>query len=133
MKLGRFVCKSLAVAWAAPASLVGVAVGAVALATGGRGQLRAGALEFSGGWIRPLFNVMPIRPLAMTLGHVILGLNDDALRITADHERVHVRQYERWGPVLVPAYLVCSLVLWMRGRRAYLDNPFERQAYREAP
>jgi hypothetical protein len=30
-----------------------------------------------------------------------------------------------------PAYLLCSLVLWLRGGRAYRDNPFERQAYEE--
>ena len=27
-----------------------------------------------------------------------------------------------------PAYLICSLFLWINGRRPYLDNPFELQA-----
>ena len=30
-----------------------------------------------------------------------------------------------------PADLGCSLVLWLAGRRAYRDNPFERQAFEE--
>ena len=30
-----------------------------------------------------------------------------------------------------PAYLGCSLALWLMGRRPYYDNPFERQAYEE--
>jgi len=42
---------------------------------------------------------------------------------------VHVRQYERWGPLFGPAYLGCSLVLWLMGKRAYRDNPFEVEAY----
>jgi hypothetical protein len=32
-----------------------------------------------------------------------------------------------------PAYLGCSLVLRLTGRRAYRDNPFERQAYDATP
>ena len=44
---------------------------------------------------------------------------------------VHVRQFERWGPLMGPAYLLSSLVLWLAGRRPYLDNPFEREAYGE--
>jgi len=70
--------------------------------------------------------------LAITLGHTILGQPDAALDISRDHEMVHVRQFERWGPLMGPAYLGCSLVLWLTGRRAYYDNPFERQAYQEA-
>ena len=45
------------------------------------------------------------------------------------HEMVHVRQYERWGPFFIPAYLACSLGLWLAGKDAYRDNPFEREAY----
>jgi hypothetical protein len=45
------------------------------------------------------------------------------------HELVHVRQYERWGVLFIPAYLLCSLVLWLTGRDPYRDNPFEREAY----
>jgi hypothetical protein len=46
-----------------------------------------------------------------------------------EHELVHVRQYERWGPLFVPAYLLCWLVQMLRGKSGYWDNPFEREAY----
>jgi hypothetical protein len=29
----------------------------------------------------------------------------------------------------VPAYLLCWLVLMLRGKSGYWDNPFEREAY----
>ena len=69
--------------------------------------------------------------MALTLGHTVLGQTDAALDISRDHEMVHVRQFERWGPLMGPAYLGCSLALWLMGRRPYHDNPFERQAYEE--
>jgi hypothetical protein len=42
---------------------------------------------------------------------------------------VHVRQYERWGPAFLPAYLLSSLLQLLRGRNPYRENHFERQAY----
>ena len=65
----------------------------------------------------------------MTLGHVVIARDEHLLEETRAHERVHVRQCERWGPLFIPAYLAASLVLWLVGRRAYEDNPFEREAY----
>ena len=59
--------------------------------------------------------------MAHTLGHTVLGQTDAALEIAREHELVHVRQYERWGPFMGPAYLGCSLVLW-------LTAPHERTA-----
>ena len=49
------------------------------------------------------------------------------------HEHVHVRQYERWGPLFIPAYLLSSLVQLLRGRNPYRENHFERQAFALAP
>jgi cardiolipin synthase len=66
---------------------------------------------------------------AMTLGHVVLGVNRLALDETRDHERVHVRQVERWGPAFIPAYLFASVLAWWRGEDPYLDNHFEREAF----
>ena len=66
---------------------------------------------------------------AMTLGHVVIGRDGQLLDLTRDHERVHVRQCERWGPLFIPAYLLASLVVMARGGRPYEDNPFEREAY----
>lgn len=98
---------------------------------GGCGRVRAGAIEFYGRPIQWLFQWTPATRMAsaMTLGHVIVGTSRDALDHACDHERVHVRQYERWGPFFVPAYLLASAVLWCRGKNPYWDNPFEREAY----
>ena len=68
---------------------------------------------------------------AMTLGHVVIARDRSLLDRTREHERVHVRQYERWGPLFIPAYLMLSLLMRLRGRRAYEDNPFEREAFGE--
>ena len=65
----------------------------------------------------------------MTMGHVVFGQTDAALDITRRHEHVHVRQYERWGPLFVPAYLAASALLYLRGRDGYRENPFEIEAY----
>jgi hypothetical protein len=66
---------------------------------------------------------------ALTLGHCILGQSTESLHAARDHEHVHVRQYQRWGPFFLPAYLAWSAVLWFQGRDAYLENPFEVDAY----
>jgi hypothetical protein len=61
---------------------------------------------------------------AITFGHVILCVDQADEQLLA-HELVHVRQYERWGPFFIPAYVVASVGAKARGRRAYADNPFE--------
>jgi len=66
----------------------------------------------------------------MTLGHTILGRNIETLEIVRTHELIHVRQYEKWGVLFIPVYLVCSVYLWLAGKDCYRDNPFEQQAYR---
>ena len=121
--------------WASPWTLLGLLAGLAGLATGGRARRRGQVLEFYGGAVAWFLRHLPgaIAPMAMTLGHVVLGQTDAALDLAHRHEMVHVRQYERWGPLFVPAYLAWSLVLWLTGRDAYRDNPFERQAYREIP
>ena len=54
---------------------------------------------------------------------------EPALDISREHELIHVRQYERWGPCFGPVYLGCSLWLWLRGKDGYRENPFEKEAY----
>jgi hypothetical protein len=66
----------------------------------------------------------------MTLGHVVLGRDREALAQTRAHERVHVRQYERWGPAFIPAYLLASLWGFVTGAGAYHGNAFERAAFK---
>jgi hypothetical protein len=131
----KFAIKTVLILWASPYSLIGVAVGLLGMATGGKGRLRAGALEFYGGATRALVRRLPtgIKTAGFTLGHVILGQDDDGLRWAGDHERVHVRQFERWGPFMGPAYLLASAWMWLSGKDFYMDNPFEVEAYRQAP
>ncbi|MDC0935164.1 hypothetical protein OAS39_02680 [Pirellulales bacterium] len=121
--------------WASPWTLLGLIVGGLALASGGRVQRRDGILEFHGRLIARLLTHRRrgIAFSAMTLGHVVVGRSAQALDAAHEHELVHVRQYERWGPLFIPAYLICSLFIWLRGGNPYFDNPFEREAYRIAP
>ena len=120
--------------WASPWTLIGLCIGLLGLATGGHARRRGRILEFYGGAVTWLLKKLPTGQLtlAMTWGHVVLGQTDASLDIAREHEMVHVRQYERWGPFFGPAYVLCSLVLWFAGKNAYRDNPFEVQAYNEA-
>lgn len=130
----RSMTSTLAMLWAGPNSLLGVFIGCLTVLTGGKAQVRRGVLEFHGGFARWLLGILPAGEiLAMTLGHVVIGVSDVALEIARDHEHVHVRQYERWGPLFLPAYILNSLWQWCKGRRPYRDNFFERQAYGEEP
>lgn len=127
----------LAYAWASPTTSLGLLVTAAALVSGGRASVVDGVIETHGGfasWLLRKLVPLPGGAAAMTLGHVVIGRDLATLRETRAHERVHVRQCERWGPLFVPAYLGASL--WLIVRRtgdAYRDNPFEREAYDEAP
>jgi hypothetical protein len=121
------------VVWASPYTLLGLSIGLVGLCTGSGIRRRGNVLEFYGGLVKWVVSRLPTGPgtLAITLGHTILGQTCEGLDVARRHELVHVRQYERWGPFMGLAYLLCSLVLWLRGQRAYRDNPFERQAFDE--
>jgi hypothetical protein len=125
------ILRLLAILWASPYTLLGLLLGGIGLCTGGRVQIRRGVVEFYGGGVKWLLGqfFMGQGAMAFTLGHTVLGQTDAALDIAREHELVHVRQYERWGPLMGPAYLGCSLVLWITGKRPYRDNPFEREAF----
>ena len=121
----------LAIIWALPYTLLGLFLGGIGLCTGGNVRIRGGVVEFYGGGVKWLLKRFPLveGAMACTLGHTVFGQTDAALNISHDHEMVHVRQFERWGPLMGPAYLGCCLVLWLMRRRPYRDNPFEREAY----
>ena len=127
----RKVVFVLSLIWASPYTLFGLGVGTLGLLTGGTAQLSGRTIEFYGGAVKWLIRRLPHGQftLAMTLGHTILGQTATSLDLARDHELIHVRQYERWGVFFGPAYLLASLVIWLRGGRAYRDNPFEREAY----
>ncbi len=123
----------LAIIWASPYTLLGLLLGVVGLCTGGTVRVRGRVIEFQGGFVKWLLQrfFFGEGALALTLGHTVLGQTDAALDISRNHELVHVRQFERWGPLMGPAYLGCSLILWLMRRRPYRDNPFEREAYED--
>jgi hypothetical protein len=118
--------------WAAPATALGLGVAMLALPRG-RARLVDGVIEAEGPLLDwALRRVIPLAggAAAITIGHVVVGRDRAALDVTRPHERVHVRQYERWGALFVPAYLLASLWAWARGGHAYFDNAFERAARR---
>ena len=112
------VHRSLTLLWAAPWSLLGLLIGAVGLLSGGHVQRKGRILEFSGGCLPVILHVFPFyfgSPVA-TFGQVVLGRSDRYLNACRKHQLVHVRQYERWGLLFIPAYLTCSAALWFWGK-----------------
>jgi len=106
--------------WAAPCSAVGLLVLLpLWLAGGATMRWRRGLLEAH------LRRARGLPFDAITLGHVVIAVSPRAMRRWRAHEREHVRQCERWGPLFFPAYLLAGAWQWLRGRSAYRDNPFE--------
>ena len=122
-RIVRYAC-----AW--PATLVGLLAAGVALACGARGHSHRGVLEVYGGRLVVLLARLPgfKHFEAVTLGHVVLADSREALERQRRHERAHVRQFERWGVLLLPLYLGAAALEALRGRHPYRDNLFERQA-----
>lgn len=110
--------RAVATLWASPLTAVGLLV---ALASGAMPRPHGGA------WVaapaRGLFAFAFTRRgfAACTLGHVIVAADEpsDAL---FDHEIVHVRQGERFGPLMAPAYLGLMAIY------GYARHPMERAA-----
>jgi hypothetical protein len=128
-----FFFRSLVYLWASPNTVIGLCF--LPLAKVGRHSGAAiidGVLELHGPAIAFLLRhctLLPGGASAITFGHVVLARDAESLERTRVHERVHVRQCERWGPVFIPAYLTASLIAWLRGGNAHRDNRFEREAY----
>ena len=122
--------------WALPTTLLGLVFLPLAVISGGAYRVVDGVLEIYGGFVEVFLRrctLLPGGAAAMTLGHVVLGRDELLLDLTRPHERVHVRQCERWGPFFLPAYGIGCLIALARGGRMYRDNPFEREAYDTAP
>jgi hypothetical protein len=118
--------------WASPTTLVGLLFVPFTLATGGGMRVVDGVLEVYGGccsFFLRRCTLLRGGASAMTFGHVVLGRDEHCLLLSREHERVHVRQAERWGPLFIPAYLVASCWAGATGGNPYRDNRFEREAY----
>ena len=127
MRIGVF----LVYLWAGPPSCLGLFLAALGTLAGGRIARHSGVLEAEGrllAWGLRHLTPLPGGVSAITFGHVVLGTSRAALAATRTHERVHVRQYERWGPLFIPLYLASSLWAALCGGHAYYDNRFEREA-----
>lgn len=114
--------------WAGAISLGALPLVLLFRLAGGRAQVHTGVLEAAGGragnGMRRYLGIA-----AITLGHVVLAADALTLERTRRHERVHVRQYERWGPLFPLAYGLAGLLARARGGSAYRDNHFEREAF----
>ena len=120
--------------WAAPTTVLGLLFVPDSMFSGGV-RVVDGVLEVHGRLARFFLRRCTLLrggASAMTLGHVVIARTPELLEFTRAHERVHVRQCERWGPLFIPAYLLASLLSVLRGARPYEDNPFEREAFEVA-
>ena len=107
----------LRIIWAAPWSAIGLLLALLF----DRRSITSGVILAEGAaWPRKL----GWRYRAITFGHVVLCVDDVDEDLLA-HELIHVRQYERWGLLFVPVYLIASAVARLRGGKAYADNRFE--------
>jgi hypothetical protein len=125
------VLRGLLYLWALPVTLFGVLIALVARGSGGTLRRVDGVLEVAGGWpARVLWRGFPFSGAvaAITLGHVVAGVSLEALTATRAHERAHVRQFERWGALLLVMYPLAGMFAWLRGGHPYRDNRFERAA-----
>ena len=122
--------KITGILWASPYTLLGLLIGTIGLLFGSRVRVQGRAIEFYDGGVKWFIHQIPYGQykLAFTLGHVVLGQTKASLEISRKHEAVYIAQYERWGPLMIPAYYIASVYVWLVGRRFYRDNPFEREA-----
>ncbi len=125
----------MGIIWASPNTLIGLLVGACALAGGAKVRLRRVDLAV-------VFDHVPFGPGgALTLGNCILhtgdtldtecctyahraGHGEEPVIRLSDHERAHVFQAMVLGPIFLPVYLVCGGIS--------VRNRFERAADRYA-
>lgn len=107
--------------------MVGLCLALLSTFTGGSVRLRYGLVEATGGFVGWMLrgNRLWSGGAAMTLGHVILARDRECLERSRNHELAHVRQFERWGPLLLPMYWLIATCLWLRGYHPYLDHPLE--------
>jgi hypothetical protein len=112
--------------WASPNTLLGLL-----FVINGKVKLVDGIVEIHGPLARFALNHLgPCKGAsAMTLGHVVIGQDQHCLDFSRSHERIHVRQYETFGPFFIPLYFWASFHAWRTGQDYYRDNFFEVEAY----
>lgn len=113
--------------WVLPVSCIGLVLLPFVILSGGAVVIAAGVIEAEGAIASFLLSRLHID--AIVVGHVVFGRNRDSLIRCRNHERVHVRQYECWGPFFPALYLLASAAALVRGRDPYRDNRFEQEAF----
>jgi uncharacterized protein (DUF2062 family) len=117
--------------WAAPNTVIGLLFVPIVVLTKGGLQIVDGVMELHCSLIAVMLTYcvpLPGGACAITFGHVVLGRDEQSLAQTRQHERVHVRQYELWGPAFIPAYVLAALWGLITRSGIYHGNFFERQA-----
>jgi hypothetical protein len=118
------------IAWVSPCSMLGAFLGALVYLLGGSVRREGRVIEVSLASASALHSIARSMPFsAITFGHVILGVNQEALARLRSHELVHVRQYERFGLLLFLLYPLSSVLALARGDCPYHGNHFEIEAY----
>jgi hypothetical protein len=125
------------VGWALPVSMFAIFLLPLAIRRA-RWRVAGGALEVTSpalgwflrsAWARTLSGGNGFA--AATIGSVIVASDVPALEACRTHERVHVRQCERWGLLFPIAYVAAGLWCALTRRQwqsYYWDNPFEVEA-----
>lgn len=120
--------KLLKILWASPVSFLGVCF--LPLLMPSKVILSGGALFIKVKWLIPTFAV------AQTWGHVVFYRDTWLFQCSRDyeymkaqtrryhHELYHVRQCERWGPLMIPLYIGG----WVLAGFSYRNNYWERKA-----
>ncbi len=128
MKFMRTMVLCIRYFWALPVSCIGILMLPFVILSDGPVVIAAGVIEAEGAIASFLLSRLHIDAIA--IGHVVFGRNRDSLIRCRSHERVHVRQYERWGPLFPFLYLLSSAAALVRGLDPYRDNRFEQEAFR---
>jgi hypothetical protein len=121
------VVTALGFVWTLPNTILGVVAG---LLTFQRPRVAHGLLLFDRGPRGLTAFMRAIDREAMTLGFVVVSASPVEGALLA-HERQHVRQYRRLGPLFIPAYL--ALAAMYGYRRHPMERAAEERARREAP
>jgi hypothetical protein len=110
-----------AAVWAAPLTVVGLSMAAAA---GRRPRWSAEHRCWIVDAVRGPSGVAlrAVGAEANAIGQVVLSRSATSTPALLAHEAVHVRQAERFGPLLFPLYL------WLGARFGYRDHPLERAA-----
>lgn len=117
--------RALAFLWAAPCTALGLL-----LAWAGGCRRTAGGLEFLAPRRGPWRRFFAQGWAAITIGEVIVFADAEAQGApwVQAHERRHVEQYRRLGPLFPVVYATCSVLALAMGRDPYRDNWLEIDA-----